>query len=153
VVSSGEERRASVSSASVSRSTGGELGKHEGGGIRSLKRNCASVISGLCSAGRQKKLTVPYLTTRSQGGLETALDMTYTNKLNPKTWRTEIGHSNFSQPNPKLIIQIDSVLQVSVKLRAVALTYLVTLSPKKLKSEMLIAMAMPEYSTVGVWIN
>ena len=72
--------------------------------------------------------------------------------MNPKTCRIEIGHSSFSQPNPKLIIQIDNVLHVSVKLRAVALTCLVTLSPKKLKSEILTAIAMPEYKTVGVLI-
>ena len=50
------------------------------------------------------------------------------------------------------MIQIESVLQVSVSDRAVALTCRVTLRPKKLKSEMLTQMASPEYSTAGVLI-
>jgi hypothetical protein len=37
---------------------------------------------------------------------------------------------SISQPNIKLTIQMASVLHVSVKLRAVALTYFVTLKPK-----------------------
>jgi hypothetical protein len=41
-----------------------------------------------------------------------------------------MGHMRISQPRNKLMTQIASVLHVSVKLRAVALTYLVTLRPK-----------------------
>ena len=48
--------------------------------------------------------------------------------------------------------QIARVLQVSVKLLAVALTCRVTLRPKKLKREILMAIATPEYMTVGVLI-
>jgi len=47
---------------------------------------------------------------------------------------------------------MERVLQVSVKERAVALTWRVTLSPKKLNSEMLMQMAKDEYKTVGVLI-
>lgn len=63
-----------------------------------------------------------------------------------------MGNNSFSQPKPKLIIQILNVLQVSVRLRAVALTCLVTLSPKKLNKEMLMAMAREDQRTVGVLI-
>lgn len=63
-----------------------------------------------------------------------------------------MGIKNFSHPNPRLTIQIASVLQVSAKDRAVALTWRVTLSPKKLNIDMLIAIAMLEIKTAGVWI-
>ena len=78
--------------------------------------------------------------------------ITYTSKEKPRTCKNEIGTKNFSHPNPKLTIQIASVLQVSAKDRAVALTWRVTLNPKKLKKDMLIAIAMLETKTVGVWI-
>lgn len=68
------------------------------------------------------------------------------------TCNSDMGKRSFSQPNARLMIQILKVLQVSVKLRAVALTCLVTLKPKKLKSEMLHAMAMPDQRTAGVSI-
>ena len=61
-----------------------------------------------------------------------------------------MGKTNRSHPSPRLTIQIVSVRHVSVKLRAVALTCRVTLSPKKLNRLMLIAMATPLHSTVGV---
>lgn len=48
------------------------------------------------------------------------------------------------------MIQMARVLQVSVKERAVALTWRVTLNPKKLNSEILIAIAIPDQNTVGV---
>ncbi len=63
-----------------------------------------------------------------------------------------MGIKNFSHPKPKLMIQIARVLQVSVRERAVALTWRVTLSPKKLNREMLIAIATPDQNTVGVSI-
>jgi len=74
----------------------------------------------------------------------------YTRRENPSTCKREIGNNNCSQPNPRLIIQMESVLQVSVSDRAVALTWRVTLNPKKLNNEMLKQMAMPEYRTLGV---
>jgi hypothetical protein len=55
-----------------------------------------------------------------------------------------MGKISFSQPSPRLTSQMESVLQVSVKLLAVALTCLVTLKPKKLNNEILIAIAIPE---------
>lgn len=75
---------------------------------------------------------------------------TYTNSPNPITCNREIGHTSFSQPSPKLMIQILRVRHVSVRLRAVALTCRVTLSPKKLNKLILIAMATPLQRTVGV---
>ncbi len=51
----------------------------------------------------------------------------------PTTCNKLIGNTTCSQPSPRLIIQIDSVLHVSASERAVALTCLVTLSPKKLE--------------------
>lgn len=78
--------------------------------------------------------------------------ITYTSKEKPRTCKNEIGTKNFSHPSPKLTIQIASVLQVSAKDRAVALTWRVTLNPKKLKKDILIAIAMLETKTVGVWI-
>ena len=78
--------------------------------------------------------------------------VTYTRKEKPNTCKRETGNKNFSQPNPRLMIQMASVLQVSVRERAVALTCRVTLKPKKLKREMLTQMANPEYSTDGVSI-
>ena len=63
-----------------------------------------------------------------------------------------MGNNNFSQPSPRLTIQMESVLQVSVSDRAVALTWRVTLSPKKLNNEILMQIAMPEYRTLGVLI-
>src|SRR5262245_61692940 len=80
------------------------------------------------------------------------MDITYTNRVNPTTCNNEIGNSNFSQPSPRLTIQILNVRHVSVRLLAVALTCLVTLSPKKLNSAMLIAIAIPEYKTAGLSI-
>lgn len=77
---------------------------------------------------------------------------THTRNENPMTWRKDTGTTKCSQPRPRLMIQIASVLQVSTRLLAVALTWRVTLSPKKLNSDMLIAMATPEYKTVGVVI-
>jgi len=76
--------------------------------------------------------------------------ITYTSKEKPRTCKNETGIKNFSHPNPKLTIQIASVLQVSAKDRAVALTRRVTLNPKKLKKEMLVAIAMLETKTAGV---
>ena len=55
---------------------------------------------------------------------------TYTRNVKPVTWRREIGNRSFSHPSPRLMIQMERVLQVSVKDRAVALTCLVTLRPK-----------------------
>jgi hypothetical protein len=55
-----------------------------------------------------------------------------------------MGHISTSQPSNKLTIQIASVLHVSVKLREVALTSLVTLKPKKLKRAIEMAITMPE---------
>jgi hypothetical protein len=55
-----------------------------------------------------------------------------------------MGHMSISQPSSKLTIQIASVLHVSVKLRAVALTYLVTLKPKALNRAIEHAMTIPE---------
>ena len=78
--------------------------------------------------------------------------VTHTRREKPRIWRREIGKTIFSQPRPRLMIQIESVLQVSVSDRAVALTCRVTLRPKKLNSEMLTQMASPEYSTAGVLI-
>ena len=75
---------------------------------------------------------------------------TYTSNENPSICNNEIGKRSISQPNPKLTIQIASVLHVSVKLRAVALTCLVTLSPKKLNNEMLIATITPDQRTAGL---
>lgn len=75
---------------------------------------------------------------------------TYTNSENPRTCKSEIGKRSFSQPNPKLTIQIASVRHVSVRLLAVALTCLVTLSPKKLNSAILHAITTPDHSTLGV---
>ena len=66
------------------------------------------------------------------------------------TCSNEMGNKNFSHPNPSDTIQIDSVLHVSVRLLAVALTCLVTLSPKKLNRLILNAIATPLHSTVGV---
>lgn len=57
---------------------------------------------------------------------------------------------NLSHPKPKLMTQIARVLQVSVRERAVALTWRVTLNPKKLNREILIAIATPDQNTVGV---
>src|SRR5260221_8812852 len=76
----------------------------------------------------------------------------YTRRENPKTCKREMGNNNFSHPIPTLIIQMESVLQVSVSDRAVALTWRVTLNPKKLNNAMLKQIAMPEYSTFGVSI-
>jgi len=63
-----------------------------------------------------------------------------------------MGKSSFSQPRPRLTIQMERVLQVSVKERAVALTWRVTLSPKKLNRAMLRQIAAEEYKTFGVLI-
>lgn len=75
---------------------------------------------------------------------------TYTRRENPKTCNNEIGKRSFSQPKPRLTIHIASVLHVSVRLLAVALTCLVTLSPKKLNSAILHAITTPDQSTLGV---
>jgi len=56
--------------------------------------------------------------------------LAYTKKENPSTCNNEMGKTSFSQPSPRLTSQIESVLQVSVKLLAVALTCLMTLKPK-----------------------
>jgi hypothetical protein len=56
--------------------------------------------------------------------------MTYTSIANPATCNNEIGHTNLSHPSPRLTIQIPSVRQVSIVLRVVADTRLVTLKPK-----------------------
>lgn len=77
-------------------------------------------------------------------------DVTYTRREKPRTCKNEKGTTNLSQPRPKLTIQMARVLHVSVKERAVALTWRVTLSPKKLNNEILIAMAIPDQNTVGV---
>lgn len=65
----------------------------------------------------------------------------------PATCTTETGQSSFSQPSPRLTIQIASVLQASVTLRAVALTRRVTLIPKKLKPPIEKAMMTPDNMT------
>lgn len=64
-----------------------------------------------------------------------------------------MGKRSFSQPSARLTSQIESVLQVSVRLLAVALTCLVTLKPKKLYKEILMAMTMPDQRTLGVLTN
>jgi hypothetical protein len=61
-----------------------------------------------------------------------------------------MGNSSFSQPRPRLTIQMQSVLQVSVTERAVALTWRVTLNPKKLNKDMLRQMASEELIMAGV---
>lgn len=70
-------------------------------------------------------------TTRRSGGriipLKTKVE--YTSRANPTTW----SHLNVSQPRKSEMIQINSVLQVSMVDRDVALTLLVTERPKKLK--------------------
>jgi hypothetical protein len=55
---------------------------------------------------------------------------THTSNVKPVTWRREIGKISFSHPRPRLMIQIERVLQVSAKDLAVALTWRVTLNPK-----------------------
>ena len=75
---------------------------------------------------------------------------TYTRSEKPRTCSTEMGHRSRSQPRKRETIQIERVRHVSVSERAVAETCRVTLSPKKLKSEMLMAIAMPDHSTEGV---
>ena len=73
----------------------------------------------------------------------------YTSNENPRTWRRDMGKSSFSQPRPRLISQMESVLHVSVRERAVALTWRVTLNPKKLNKDMLRQMASEEYRIAG----
>ena len=75
---------------------------------------------------------------------------TYTSNEKPRTCNNEIGHTSFSHPRPRLTSQILKVLHVSVKLLAVALRCLVTLNPNQLNKLILIAIAIPEYNTVGV---
>ena len=58
------------------------------------------------------------------------LTVPYTNNAKPKTCKTDIGKRSFSHPSARLIIQMLSVRHVSVKLRDVAETWRVTLSPK-----------------------
>jgi hypothetical protein len=70
-------------------------------------------------------------------------NITHTSREKPRTCKNEMGIKNLSQPKPRLTIQMASVLQVSVKDRAVALTWRVTLKPKKLNSEILMATAIP----------
>lgn len=53
----------------------------------------------------------------------------YTSRAKPST----CSHLNLSQPRPRDTIQMNSVRQVSMVDRAVALRLLVTDSPKKLK--------------------
>jgi hypothetical protein len=53
----------------------------------------------------------------------------YTSRTKPSTW----SHLKVSQPRPRETIQMKSVRQVSIVLRAVADKLRVTLSPKKLK--------------------
>ena len=99
--------------------------------------------------------------------IDISRSITYTRTANPMTCTREIGNIRYSQPNrsdtevgnekrnvseveQNAPIQMLSVLQVSVKLRAVALTYWVTLRPKKLKKAMETAVAMPVQSTTGL---
>ena len=77
---------------------------------------------------------------------------------NPKlaTCNMEYGQSRISQPSPRLIIQIVIVLYVSVILRVVADTCLMTLRPKMLKKPMENATATDEPRTRGlelVWCH
>jgi hypothetical protein len=67
---------------------------------------------------------------RSNGGLTSPLKrkVPYTNRANPRT----CSHLKLSQPKKRDTIQMKRVLQVSIVDRAVALTFLVTESPKKL---------------------
>jgi hypothetical protein len=53
----------------------------------------------------------------------------YTNRANPSTW----SHLKLSQPKKSDTIQMKRVRQVSIVDLAVALTFLVTDNPKKLK--------------------
>lgn len=82
----------------------------------------------------------------SDGQIQTA---TYTSNVNPTTCNRETGKRSFSQPRKRLTIQMARVLQVSVKLLAVALTCLVTLRPKKLKKAIEHATTIPLHSTAG----
>ena len=68
----------------------------------------------------------------------------------PATCNNEYGQTRTSQPRPRLTIQIPRVLHVSMVLRVVADTLLVTLRPKKLKLPMLTQMARAVQMTVGL---
>lgn len=73
---------------------------------------------------------------------------TYTSIPNPATCNSDNGQTNRSHRKPRLTIQIPNVLQVSMVLRVVAETLLVTLKPKKLKLPMLIQIATEVQITV-----
>jgi hypothetical protein len=97
-----------------------------------------------------------------------AIEQTYTSRPKPETWSRLSGKTRRSQPSPSETIQMSSVLRlrqlpphtdprqspthrhVSVRLRAVALTWRVTLRPKKLKRLIEHMIANPLQSTAGV---
>lgn len=64
------------------------------------------------------------------------LTVPYTSTANPANCGTDPGQTTLSHPSAKLPIQIPSVRHVSIVLLAVALTRLVTDSPKKLNPAM-----------------
>ena len=103
-----------------------------------------------CSHRKLNQMNVanPYVALQ---GLNSG-NSTHTRSEKPRTCKTEIGQTRHSHPRKSETSQILRVRHVSVRLRAVAETCRVTLSPKKLKSDMLIAIAMPDQSTVGVSI-
>ena len=76
----------------------------------------------------------------------------HTSIAKPATWSNESGKTSFSHPVARLTIQIPSVLHVSMRLLAVALTRAVTLRPKKLKEPILIMIAIQVQNTRGVWM-
>lgn len=128
-------RRASLSSKSASRSVlerGRGPGMHVGGFTKLLKRNWGSDYQ-IPSVTDEAKNTHRAITIYQNVGAkykgQHAMPRrqrygrkTYTRREKPRTCNIEMGNNSFSQPRPRLIIQIASVLQVSVNDRAVALT-------------------------------
>ena len=68
--------------------------------------------------------------TRKQKKKNRAGECTHTSMPKPTTCNTVKGQTSRSQPTARLTTQMPSVRQVSIVLRVVALTRLVTLSPK-----------------------